>query len=121
MPSTKTEGSHPISKTDVSKQVQDQTPSESEAQTQKLVDHMEKNMATSPEKKTKKQVDKSKKMGEVTITFFGKRNFDVKVTGAVTFSQIQSCKRMLYKAVSINKADIRRANKAKVKAKIKEK
>jgi hypothetical protein len=78
-------------------------------------------MTPSPEKKAKKQVDKSKKMGEVTITFFSKRDHEVKVTGAVTFSQIQHAHRALYKAVSINKANVRRAHKTKLAAAAKEK
>jgi cytoskeletal protein RodZ len=116
MPSTKTEGSPRTSKTVASKQVQAQTPSESEEQTQKL---MEKTMTPSPEKNVK--VDRLKKIGEVTITFFSKRHHEVKVTGEVAFSHIQHANRALYKAVSINKAKMRQVRRAKIAAKTKEK
>jgi hypothetical protein len=106
MPSTKTEGSPRTSKTDASKQVQDQTPSESEALTQTLQVTKEKKMP-SPEK-AKKKVATSEKIGEATIIFFKNRTYDVKVKGAVTQGLIQRCRRALYKAARRNQLDLRR-------------
>jgi hypothetical protein len=119
MPLTKTGDRHLSSKTEPGKRVQGQTPSESEAQTQKLQDK-EKQMTPSPEVTVTKKADKPKKVGEVTITFFGKRHHEVKVTGEVAFSHIQRANRALYKAVSINKAKMRQARKARLAKKAKE-
>ncbi len=71
--------------------------------------------APSPSRAVKKGADESKKIGEVTITFFGPRQFDIKVTGRVNTGSVQRCRRALHRAVSANKAERHRESVAALK------
>ncbi len=67
---------------------------------------------TSPSTKVSvgNEAERETKIGEVRITFFGPRRFDIEVSGKVTNGAMQKCRRRLFKAISANLASTRRSN-----------
>lgn len=75
-------------------------------------------MVTLPERAPKKKdrVDRSEKIGEVKITYYKSRHFDVDVSGQVTVGLLQRSRRALYKAASYNRISVRRDKQASIAA-----
>lgn len=64
----------------------------------------------------KDRVDRSEKIGEVKITYYKSRHFDVDVSGQVTVGLLQRSRRALYKAASYNRISVRRGKQASIAA-----